>query len=62
MFSLLYCFFFVCRIEFAVLMGYFYICDRTDVFNSSKKVMMMMMMIYLFEICLLSRFGNGLCS
>lgn len=55
-------FFFVCRIEFAVLMGYFYICDRTDVFNSSKKVMMMMMMIYLFEICLLSRFGNGLCS
>ncbi|XP_048619415.1 protein REDUCED WALL ACETYLATION 2 [Brassica napus] len=24
-------------IEFAVLMGYFYICDRTDVFNSSKK-------------------------
>ncbi|CDY34946.1 BnaA01g32770D [Brassica napus] len=24
-------------IEFAVLMGYFYVCDRTDVFNSSKK-------------------------
>ncbi|CAF1937210.1 unnamed protein product [Brassica napus] len=24
-------------IEFAVLMGYFYICDRTDVFSSSKK-------------------------
>ncbi|CAH2054798.1 unnamed protein product [Thlaspi arvense] len=24
-------------IEFALLMGYFYICDRTDVFNSSKK-------------------------
>ncbi|KAF8085142.1 hypothetical protein N665_0678s0002 [Sinapis alba] len=24
-------------IEFTVLMGYFYICDRTDVFSSSKK-------------------------
>ncbi|CAH8353306.1 unnamed protein product [Eruca vesicaria subsp. sativa] len=24
-------------IEFAVLMGYFYVCDRTDVFSSSKK-------------------------
>nr|VDC73155.1 unnamed protein product [Brassica rapa] len=24
-------------IEFVVLMGYFYICDRTDVFSSSKK-------------------------
>ncbi|KAH0944136.1 hypothetical protein HID58_003773 [Brassica napus] len=29
-------------IEFAVLMGYFYICDRTDVFNSSKKVLFLM--------------------
>ena len=27
-------------------MGYFYICDRTDVFNSSKKVMMIIDILY----------------
>jgi len=35
-------------------MVYFYICDRTDVFNSSKKVMMISCLVYSGKIYLAS--------
>lgn len=55
---------FYCRSEFAVHLAYFYLCDRTDFFGSSKKVNNFSMLIpFVFHFLLLSlKFNDRIVS
>jgi len=35
----------LCRAEFGIVMVYFYICDRTNIFPESKKVIMLFLLV-----------------